>query len=276
MPTHQGISQNVIYPQPGFSPRRDDRGGWTATQDYIVLRSSWQNQVVRNKFARGTPILTIDPTLEPFYGFLALADVSATHEEGDHVRLSCVFTGSQEFGFDPTTTDTIADGAAFTTRLEIRERQEGILTSKAFQDLATREQDALRLLLAGGVVYISDQFGDDGPKLYFTPQGTLLVQYFDQLSSAGALDLADRISRGQTTRTVYSVSWVVTTEGMTPITAAQLDRLNQARTPPGNPPTPATRDWKFIGATQETHGELVRTTLEYELSEPGGWPAILE
>jgi hypothetical protein len=68
----------------------------------------------------------------------------------------------------------------------------------------------------------------------------------------------------------------VTTEGMTPITAAQLGRLNQARTPPGNPPTPATRDWKFIGATQETHGELVRTTLEYELSEPGGWPSILE
>jgi hypothetical protein len=117
--------------------------------------------------------------------------------------------------------------------------------------------------------------------LYFPPQEILpsLSDYtalIEQLTTPAAIDFAERISRGETTRIVHSVNWVVSSDGIGKISAAQLARLNQARNPPGNPPTPANHDWKFIGATQESRGELIRTTLEYELSPPGGWPAILE
>ena len=280
MTTQFGYELGEIYPQPGFTVTRGDQGGWTASGEYEMSRATWDQPETRSKFSRRASITQIDPSIESFYQFLVLESVNVISDVADTITARVEYSGSIVDQYQGDNTDTLAPDVEFTTRLEIRERQESILTSKSFTNLSVDEQGLIGLMLAGSLVYLA--VSDQDPRLlYFPPSGNEsdledFIPIEQQLSTPAAMDFAERISRGETTRIVHSVNWVVSSDGIGRITAAQLGRLNQARTPPGNPPTPSDHDWKFIGATQEERGELIRTTLEYELSPPGGWPEILE
>ena len=59
------------------------------------------------------------------------------------------------------------------------------------------------------------------------------------------------------------------------ITAAQLALLGKVDdNVDGDPPTEAGRDWRLNDAYNEKKGELNRNSLEWELSERGGWNAV--
>jgi hypothetical protein len=271
-----GLDNLTIYRQPGFSVSRNDKGGWTGRGTYEMTQKAWESPTVRARFARLAPIENIDPEVESFLRFLRVDTVDVISDVGNTVTLDVTYTSGQTFQFDPTTGEPLED-AAFSTRLEIRERQDSILTAPKFLELTQDEQDALQLLLNGSLVYVKDVFATPPaePALFWVRQQNLSA-YLPALISDDAKEFAALIARGLKERTVYSVNWVYTTQGINRISANVLQNLNNAKNPPGNPPTPSGRDWKFIGATQETRGALISTTLQYELSEPGGWPEILE
>jgi hypothetical protein len=270
MPTHHGIAQNTIYPQPGFNPQRDEKGGWTAAQVFIVLRQAWSNTAVRAKFARGTSILVIDPTLEPFWSFLKVTGINITHEEAEHVTINANFSGSPDTQYS-TTEDSLSEGAIPTYRLEGRISEMPLSEHPKWQALDEDERIALGRFISGNLIYNSA--GEDGPGLYEL-SGLFFAE--DQVDSADAIAFRDIIREGQTTYRFPTVTWTETTQGAGTLTAAQLNKLGRISTPRGNPPAlTGSRNWMLTGASQEQAGDLRQTTLEWELSEREGWNAFL-
>jgi hypothetical protein len=98
----------------------------------------------------------------------------------------------------------------------------------------------------------------------------------EQLTAADAKSFAALIQQGQTTYERSQYTWTESTEGLGQLTAAQLNKLGLIATPRGTPPEAGgTRNWKLTSATQSQQGELYKTTLEWQLSDEGGFNSFL-
>ena len=63
---------------------------------------------------------------------------------------------------------------------------------------------------------------------------------------------------------------------MAGIAAADIDNLGLVDIPEGDfPVLEGNRDWMLVNATQDQEGLKFRNTLEWELSDRGGWDALL-
>jgi hypothetical protein len=269
MPRHHGIALNQIYPQPGFQPRRDDKGGWTATQDYIILKQSWSNLTVRAKFSKGTSILVVDPTLEAFWSFLTITDISLNHEEGDHLRITVQYQGA----FAQYSDGDLSDDAEPVYRLEGRLSEASVTQHPKFEALSEDERNALGRMIRGELIYRSD--GEDGPGIYDPNFGGFKFDH-DQVTSENGIKFRDFIMGGNSTYFFPTYTWTETTQGTNGLTAAQLNKLGKIATPRGNPPEAGgTRDWMLTSAFQEESGDLKQTALEWTMSDVGGWDDFL-
>lgn len=270
--TLRGIYNYNIYPQPDFVAEQDQNGAWTAKQSFIVTKPTWQSTEWRNKFALGTQITVINPTLSDFYSFLKIASSSFTEDGGDIVTIQVDFAGSQtaQYGFgegeepqDPT------------YRLEGRISEQPLSEHPKWTALTAAERNPLQLLLNDELVWIYDDVFTNG-WLLCRRSGDDLVASDYTLTSSNAIAFADMISKGIKTYIAPTVTWTETTSGNSPMISAQLNSLGKISTPRGNPPDAAgTRNWMLTSASQEQRGDLYQTSLEWTMSEKDGWSSFL-
>lgn len=270
--TLRGIYNYNIYPQPDFNAEQDQNGAWTARQSYIVSKTTWASSEWRNKFAIGTQITVINPTLAEFYSFLRVASSSFTEDGGDIVTIQVDFAGSQtaQYGFaegeipqDPT------------YRLEGRLSEQPLSEHPKWRALAATERNPLQLLLNDELVWIYDDvFTNDW--LLCRRSGDDLVASDYVLTSEDSIAFANMISKGIKTYVAPTVVWTETTSGNSSMTSAQLNKLGKISTPRGNPPdAEGTRNWMLTSASQEQRGTLYQTQLEWTMSEKDGWSEFL-
>jgi hypothetical protein len=95
MSTIKGLGLTDAEPQPGFTATKAENGGWTGRHTFAIRRTAWANASVRNKFAKGISITTLDPDLSGFWSFLKTVETEVTSEEGDFTMVSVTLSGAQ-------------------------------------------------------------------------------------------------------------------------------------------------------------------------------------
>lgn len=270
--TLRGIYNYNIYPQPDFVAEQDQNGAWTARQSYIVTKTTWQSAEWRNKFAVGTQITVINPTLADFYSFLRIASSSFTEEGGDIVTINVDFAGTSWSQFDD---EQLSEESPPTYRLEGRIGESPLSDHPKWKQLADTEKSPLQLLLNDELVWFYDDVFNNA-WILAKRSGDDLVATNYVLASEDAITFANMIAGGIKTYVAPTITWTETTSGNSPMTSQQLNKLGKISTPRGNPPDAAgTRNWMLTSASQEQRGTLYQTQLEWTMSEDEGWNSFL-
>lgn len=279
MSTLHGITNNQIYPQPGFSAARDENGGWRGSAEFVVTAATWAQASWRAQFANGTPITNLDPSLDPYFSFLTVQSQTVTRNEGGLVTVMVEVTGSSGAQYD---NGDLGGDALPTYRLEGRLQEAPLSQHPKWKTLSDNDKYALGELIDGRARpnYNWTQVGD-----YELVEGFSWALTFAPLRdssdnpitlSSDAVQFAKIIAAGVTTYLVPTITYTESTQGTDPMTAAQLNLLGKISTPRGNPPTPSgSRNWMLTGASQEQRGELYQTQIEWTLSDREGWNSFL-
>jgi hypothetical protein len=271
MATQHGLRLNEIYPAPGFQPKQSENGGVTASHSYTLLAQSWNNSTIRNKFARGNSIATIDPNIGAQWSYLTVASKTLDFQEGGYLVVSVEFSGSSTAQYGDG--DGISDDAPPAYRLEGRLGELPFSRHHKWKDLSDTQKTILGYLLDGvykwdiaeGMIKILQEDGS------LVDNETLSAEITDD-----ALEFANLIAVGESTFFSPTITWTETTQGSDGVTSAQLNKLGKISSPRGGPPTPSgSRNWMLTGAGQEQRGDLKQTSLEWTLSEREGFNSFL-
>jgi len=262
----------------GFAPTQNQNGGWQATRDYYMLRSTWENAATQSQFARGNSVTIADPSIPSTYSFLTVESKSAAYEDSDTVLVSVRYTGTPNAQYGSGDDGGISDYALPTYRLEARLVDLPISEHPKFKALSNaNEKYLLGRMLKGDCT-----IGSSGTKATETTffGDTAFIKDEDgneiTLVTADAVAFGEKIRDGITSYLYPTYVWMEITQGNSGITHAELSELGQIATPRGNPPTAGgARDWMLVSASQQQQGELYNTTLEWQLSERGGWDELL-
>lgn len=278
MSTQFGIAFSEIYPQPGFSASFSPEGGWTGVHSFMVSRQAWNSGFIRAMFAPGTQIGTLDPGIPPSFSFLRVVDCNPVFGEGDLATISVNFAGSASSQFE---SEDLAPDALPTYRLTGQLQEAPFSEHPKWIALTQKEKDGLGFLQSGAGYELRRgappdlvERTSDGGGEYVSPK---LDQNFQPYTFEGdALEFANLIVVGSSTYLRPSSTWTETTQGTSPLTSQQINKLGHISNPRGNPPEPnGGRDWMLTGISDETYGELHSTAIEWTLSERGGFNAFL-
>ena len=276
-------------PQPDFQAEQSKEDGWTATQSFLIARATLDLETFQDDFRIGRPINEISPEVEGFWGFLGLASIPRVkHSPGGFTIISVKFAGYT--GPSGEGTDEDADPAP-----------EPVPTYSLRASMSERD-----ILFHPKVVAIADGFADDYGILLSLKQGIyewhllessdpeVCSKYIDssggspvvtwrplptQPSAGDAKEFAELIGRGIHTYLFPTFIWTKTWESTEKIKDADMADLGLVDEPHGDAPFPAGnaegRDWMLISANQDQDGLKFRNSLEWELSDRGGWDALL-
>jgi hypothetical protein len=274
MSTIKGFGFNEVKPQPGFTARQDENGGWTGRHSFAILRTAWANASVRNQFAKGVSITVLDPGLSTFFAFMKIVETEVSSEEGDFIIVSVDISGAQGATYGD---EGLGDDAEPTYRLNGQLQDAPLSMHPKWDALSQLEKDGLGLLISGAAVFDPPtgkvgQFDFDAGIFRAIKQGATEVV----IASADGLEFANLINSGETTYSRPTFTWTESARGTAGLTSAQINKLGNISIPRGDPPEPnGSRDWMLTGAFQEENGELITTDLEWTLSEKGGHNTFL-
>jgi hypothetical protein len=265
--------------QPGYSVTRNEEGGFSGSATYYVI-SGLAKDII-NILPPGRLITSFDSgQIGIDYPFLAVSSVSIEFEEAGVTAIRVTYSGGAGEQYDEE--DLTGSGAGGggggappesspeipvpVYRIEARIVEVPFSDHPKFRALSDVDKAVLGKLIIGD--FEIDPLGDK-------------VGYYDQVSDAwryfksggsiytltgNALRFAELITQGQTSYRGASISYIETTQGASPMTAAQLAKLGKISNPRGNPPNVGNRDWMLVSASQEQRGTLYQTSIEWELS----------
>lgn len=280
MTTIYGISSNQIIPQPDFDAVEGENGGITATQSFKILKTGLDISSVRQRFAIGTFLSTLDPDCLNLLAFLQLTRVrSAKVIEGGYMMVSCDFTGYTSSSFDFETGEPDPQ-PTFSKRGTVNEAP--LSEHPKWRALSDTEKFGLGLLVNGDAITSRD-FTTVGNIIEidgvsgFTPFKTETNE--DLVLTGDAIQFAKIIAQGITTYKQASVSYVHTWESNRPISSNITADLGRISEPAGNTGTPpGGRNWMLIGVNQTQTGSgefMFKNELEYILSDRDGHDEFL-
>lgn len=273
MSTIRGFGVNEIKAQPGFTARQTENGGWVGRHSFAIKRSSWANASVRNQFAKGTPITSIDPDLEGFFSFLGVVETEVMADEGDFMMIGVDLAGAGGAQYGE---GGLSDTAEPTYRLTGSLQDAPFSLHPKWVALSDTFKWALGKMIKGEAEASQEftQAGEYDEEGFFTP---LKDETDASITFEGdAIEFCKRIAQGETTYLRPTLTWTETTQGTDKLTASQLNALGNVSTPRGDPPEPTGgRNWMLTSAMQEEAGEQITTDLEWTLSEKGGHDSFL-
>lgn len=256
-----------ITPQPGFSARQSDQGGWVANHEFAIRADDFDD--AQTQFIKGTLLADLDPSIpDPFSQFLKIVDTEISRVEGDLIFLRVTASGSAYPQYDGPDISTDALPTYTLT---------GQLTDVPFSkhpkwnELLLGDQTLLGMMLDGILTY--DMFGQI---LYLNNDANAQVAYVNQFSTEAENDyakqFAKRIQQGQTTFQKSTYTWQESSEGDMPFPPEQLKDLGLIAVPRGEPPMQESGDynWMMTNVSQSQTGELYRTNIEWTLSDEFG------
>jgi len=280
--TIKGFTDNEIKVQPALVINSMENGGWTASHTMIFRAEDFDT--CAPQFDEGVLLSELDENIPPpFDEFLRITTVSIARIEGDlyEVSLNASGSGSNQFqnggdlseDAEPTYTlngqlvevDILQHPKALKIRDESLNGLRPLLTLKDNPDeifFDWREPN----------VYILSDLDKSRYPIPVPPD----QDYSIYISPGDETEFGKRIALGQTTYFKCVYTWTETTEGKEPLTPEQLNKLGMISEPRGNPPMPSgNRQWMLTNVSQSEYGELYRTSIEWTLSEEGGYNEFL-
>jgi|11BtaG_2_1085332.scaffolds.fasta_scaffold00357_6 hypothetical protein len=294
MPTRRNLNAGDIIPQMGFAPTQNQNGGWTASRSYYMLAETWESEATQIRFKRGESIQVADPSVDSVYSFLAIESKSASYEDSGTVLVAVNYTGVSGTAFGGENGDELSLEALPTYRLDGRLRDmpitehpkwremdsedgSNINSSWALEKVLNGEAELRWDLLAAGN-WLEDEGGRYFVELKAAPLFSDEEEDVEWEEDGLAHGWATIIHRGITTYLSPTLTWTETTQSNIPMTGQEIKKLGQVELQGlirGNPPVVGERigeyEWLMTSATQDQRGELYQTTIEWSLSEKGGW-----
>lgn len=257
-----GVSD--ISPQPGFSARQSEQGGWVANHEFAIRAADFDD--AQTSFAKGTLLADLDPNIPPpFDEFLRISEVELSRVEGDLIFFRVVATGS---GVNQFEEGDLGAGAEPTYTLTGQLTDSPFSMHPKFKVLEDGDKTLLGRLINGELYY-----DIAANVLYMVDENK---SNKDQLTAADAISFATLIQQGQSTYQSSVYTWQESTEGEDQLTPQQLNQLGLISNPRGGPPQPTgTRNWMLTSVSQSQTGELYRTNIEWTLSNAGGHDEFL-
>jgi len=281
-------------PQPDFQAEQSKEGGWTATQSFQILRGSLDLETFQDDFRINRPIEDLYPEIEGFWRFLGLASIPRVkHIAGGYSMITVKFagyTGPSGSGTEEDVPDVPAPVPTYSLRASMFDRNI-LLHPKvvAIADALDHNYDILTGLKDGRFTYYAgsgDLFGPVVCAKFIDEQSHVTWRELPggaggQPSSGDANDFAERIFGGVHTYLCPTFIWSKTWESIHGLADEDIADLGLVDTPDGEAPfsgarpNPENRDWMLVSANQEQEGPKFRNSLEWQLSDRGGWDALL-
>lgn len=275
-----GITANQIVPQPDFDATESENGGIEASQSFLILKTSIDITSVRQKFAIGTQLSTLDPNCSAIFAFLQIIKVrSAKVVEGGYMMVSCDFAGytSTTFNFETGEPDP---QPTFSKRGIVVEAP--LSEHPKFKQLDDTQKFLVGLVLSGdattkksGAGVLLGTYKDDGTFMPFMDEDDVDIFI---LQDTDAFEFLKLIRQGITTYMKSSVSYTHTFESNKPIANSFNDDLGKKADPAGDPGSYDDRNWVLVGLNQVQTGSgdfMFKNEIEYMLSEKGGYNEFL-
>lgn len=298
MPTRRNLNAGDIIPQMGFAPTQNQNGGWTASRSYYMLAETWESEATQIRFKRGESIQVADPSVDSVYSFLTIESKSASYEDSGTVLVAVNYTGVASSAFGGENGDELSLEALPTYRLDGRLRdipitehprwsdmnfEDGanINSSWALEKVLNGEAELRSDLLAAGN-WLEDEGGRYFVELKAPPLFSDVEEDVEWEEDSLAHKWARLIHQGISTYLSPTITWTETTQSDIPMTGQEIKKLGKRDLQGfirGNPPKFGNYnddyDWLMTSATQDQQGELYQTTIEWTLSEKGGWRHLL-
>lgn len=266
--------------QPDFAATQSKEGGWTASQSFTILRATLDLETFQDDFRIGRPIAELYPEVESYWNFLGLASIPRVrHIKGGYTVISAKFAGYTGPSGEGSEEDEPEPVPTYTLRGGVTERS--ILLHPGVLAVSEASDDDLGILisLVEGVYEWHDPLGGGAMvcSKYIDEQSHVTWRALVTQPSAGdAETFARLISKGYKTYKFPTFTWTKTWDSTVPLTPDEVNNLGFIDIPDGDPPAiDGDRDWMLVNATQEQDGLKFRNTLEWELSDRGGWSADL-
>lgn len=286
MATIHGQAIGAVVPQSDFSARKNENGGWTASQSFQILKGDLDNYGVRVKFPGGATLRSLDPNCDNLFASLRLTKITSVQTvEGGWTRITAEFVGFQSEDGDSTVTPPIPDPIpTYAKRGSLSEAP--ITEHPKWKALSDPFKFALGELLSGNA-----QVNHDGTQIgeyqisEFVSWGLSFVPLKDgsdvDITLTGdAIKFAQYIGRGVTTYKFATYEYTHRWEDNVGISATQMNDLGKISTPSGSPPKPGTdRDWLLVGVDEEQYGSgnfRFTNSMTYLLSDEGGHDSFLQ
>ena len=267
-----GLSVGDFIVQNDFSASRSDKGGWTATQSFLAIKGSLNETAFRNKFADGTKLTELDPNADDYFARLRLESADIQDAEGPYQVIAVNFAGYAGSEENPEEAQPIIP--VYSLKGGIRSR------STAEHPDVVALTEVQRGLVKDTITdeYVWD-FTDSKLKMRNGDQSNDFISVMKptEIQPAGdAVTFCQLASQGIISYDSPTFFWRKTWQSEVGLLAADLNDLGKVSVPDGDPPEPGgTRDWRLVDASQENRGALFDNSLEWELSERGGWDSNL-
>ena len=273
-------------PHPDFAATQSKEGGWTATQSFTILRATLDLETFQDDFRIERPIEDLYPEIEQYWRFLGLASIPRVrHIVGGLTVISAKFAGFTGPSGEGTGDDDDEPEPIPTYSLRGGVTERDIMLHPKVIALANRNDIGILSFLKRGIYQYYDAGDGAGPLVsakHIDEQSNVTWRPLPggaggQPTAGDATTFAWLIQRGHHTYKFPSFTWVKTWDATVEINPNEIDNLGSRDVPDGDFPFPGgvaeARDWLLTNATQEQDGLKFRNSLEWELSDRGGWDA---
>lgn len=267
-----GLQPGEIQWEQGFRATRDDTGAWIGSESFQVLKP-YLTKVVPKKGA---------PCQYPGRSYMLCTSVNVENLPGSFDRVTVNYGGNDEdgtFEFDDEEEDfEDAELNKYTYELSINVSTEPIETNSKFRNISREDRDIIYNLLQGNLERSKKKDGellaepytfyrndnpDDKGKAYLVSEENY------------ARELVDYILNGVTGYQRARQIWRVSYNSPALPAANILNFVGYITSAKGAPALADGRNWLFTGIDARFENGVCATTLEFQLSETGGWDTFL-
>jgi len=277
MATTFGISNTEIYRQPGLTIGINDKSQISGAGEYVISKN--QVNTILAKVYPGAYATTIDSEIPLWATNLIVESYDVSIDEGGIATIRIQYIAPSGNQYDFPTPESLPNNQP-TYRLEGRISEKSVTEHPKFKALDQTQQIALKELIAGNIIWASSVFTAGEFLLYYPRKEDGSQNVFYVTLVGDSIQFANMIAGGITNYVSPTITWTETSEGSSAMTSAQLNKLGKISSPRGPEPEPSgTRNWMLTGAGQEQRGSadgaIYQTTIEWTLSENGGWNSFL-
>lgn len=267
-----GLNVGEFLPGNDFKASQSESGGWLASQSFTFLEDSLNDTTFTNRFKKGTRLIDLNPSLPDFWSRVYLEKTEVSSQKGPFQTISAHFAGYA--GFETNSQNPQPTFPTYALRGGLRSRSI-IEHPKVAALFYTMDRRYIQGAIDG--YYAWDSVGAVGRIISNddTTQISECTAVYPAVTEGDALDFFKLASAGDITYDSPTLFWTKSWDSEVGITKAQLALLGKVDdNVDGDPPTETGRDWRLNDAYNEKKGELNRNSLEWELSERGGWNAV--
>lgn len=232
---------------PDLLIRRDAQGLATATQTFTIRVEDKNTPQIQEAFSRGTPITTVNPTLDASYNYLEVEEREFQDIPGGYTQVFCTFSGYDEGSDYDTDRETTYTLRGVTTERPIIEHPNYLAEVR---DAGSTQEHLAIVALYKQEAYVVDTNAAN-PEVRDKSNDALIIL---QITDPNAVKWYEKIFvDGVRTYDAPLYEWTKEKANAGGLGNSDLNGFGREQAPEGNPPEPPEDGWwQYTDVTEVT------------------------